>query len=101
MKRYKQGDQRTFTSDMEEYKNLEDFAAMLTDRSPNKHVYKIVDVYFDIGLDWMWTTIIDNTTDCQVLNPRMWIDIVNRDISYRDLVNEFFSDKYCLDKKEQ
>lgn len=56
-----------------QYKNLIAVAAMLEAVSPNGATYVVEDVYFDLGQDWMWTTICRRGyRDCQVLCPRDW-----------------------------
>lgn len=50
-------------------------ASILTFMSPNKVYYKVRDVYFDYGQNWMWTTIIaerPDRTEWQALNPAEW-----------------------------
>ena len=94
---YKQGDQRTFNIDSEEYNRLKVVAEELTKTSPNKHKYCVKDVYLDIGQDWMWTTIINITVGYQVLSPRNWFDIVNG-VSVSDIVKELTTGTYWQDK---
>ena len=94
---YKQGDQRTFDIDSEEYNRLKAVAEELTKESPNKHSYCVKDVYLDIGQNWMWTTIIDTTVGYQALSPRNWFDIVNG-VSVSDIVKELTTGTYWQDK---
>ena len=101
MKRYEQGSQCTFTKDSKEYQNIQEFCNLLNELSPNRHFYCIKNVYLDAGQNWMWTTIVDETADCQVLSPKEWFDIVNRDYDYNKIAQEFFKDKYCQDKKRE
>lgn len=101
MKRYKVGDECTFTEDQEEYQNIKEFCQLLNDMSPNKHTYIVKNIYLDFGQDWLWTTISDITVGCQVLSPRDWLEIVNRDRSYKDIIKDFFEDKYCQDKPKK
>ena len=84
---YKQGDQCTFTEDMEEYQNLKEFSDLLTKLSPNNYTYIVRNVYLDIGQDWMWTTICNKEKGYQAISPREWFEIVNREKSYEDIVN--------------
>lgn len=94
---YKQGDQRTFNSESEEYQRLKNVAKALEKQSPNKHTYAVRDVYLDIGQNWMWTTIIDTTADYQILCPRDWFDIVNG-ANLKEIIDIITSGKYWLDK---
>lgn len=64
---------RTYGFDEKEYTALKAAADLLTVASPHGTVYTVGDTYFDIGQDWMWTTIIarrTNGTSWQALNPR-------------------------------
>ena len=98
---YKQGDQCTFTEDMEEYQNLKEFSDLLTKLSPNNYTYIVRDVYLDIGQDWMWTTICNKEKGYQAISPREWFEIVNREKSYEDIAKDYFEDKYCIDKPKK
>lgn len=95
---YRQGDECVLSPDSNEHYRMEMFAKMLNRDSPNKHFYHVKDVYLDIGLDWMWTTIIDETAQCQVLSPRDWFEILNDQRSLEDIEKDFFEDEYCQDK---
>lgn len=89
---------QVFSPDTQEYKNLKAFCDLLNKHSPNKHTYIIKDIYKDFGSGIVWTTILDSTNGCQVLNPFMWKDIVYERESLDNLVKEFFNDEYCQDK---
>lgn len=65
----------TFTKDEIGYKKLEAVAILLTLESKNGCKYHVEDCYEDYGADMMWTTIIRDDDDCQVLNPKEWDDI--------------------------
>lgn len=59
------------------YKNLVAAAGMLAAFSKNNARYVVRDVYFDLGQNWMWTTICrEGYNDCQVLSPREWENII-------------------------
>lgn len=90
--------EKVLAPDSNEYYRLEMFCKMLNRDSPNKHSYVIRDIYLDVGLDWKWTTIVDVTAGCQVLNPAEWKEIINdiRDLS--EIENDFFDNKFCQDK---
>ena len=60
-----------------EYKKLEAVAAMLEAISPNGATYEVSDCYFDLGQNWVWTTIIRcGYVESQVLTPREWEEIL-------------------------
>lgn len=94
---YKQGDERTFDQDSEEFKRLQEVAIALTKQSPNNHFYTVRDAYLDYGQDWKWTTIIDTAIEVQILNPRDWLDIVNGTPT-SDVVNTLINGDYWPDK---
>lgn len=53
-----------------EYKALEAAAALMSALDP-KTDYYVQTVYFDLGQDWMWTTVCaDSGTTYQALCPR-------------------------------
>ena len=59
------------------YENLLAVAAVLQATSKNKAKYIVRDVYFDLGQNWMWTTICrEGYRDCQILSPRQWEEII-------------------------
>lgn len=95
---YRQGDQCVLAPDSSEYGTISKFCDLLNQNSPNKHRYIIRDTYLNFGQNRQWTTIIDDTSGCQVLNPAQWLDIVNEAEPIKDLVDQFFNDPYCQDK---
>lgn len=95
---YKQGDERTFTPDDEEYDLFKELANKLNELSPNKHNYVVEQVYLDYGSKWMWTTIVDETADAQVLNPSQWLALVNKKFTIEEIAEDVLTDKYCHDK---
>ena len=98
---YRSCDMCTLKDDSNDYYRLEMFCKMLNRDSPNGHIYVIKDVYFDIGQNWMWTTIIDKTANCQILSPRDWLEILNEERPLSDIEKDFFEDKYCQDKPKK
>ena len=64
---------------MIEYKYMKAVCDKLNELSNGKVQYQMEDVYLDAGLDWMWTTIVQtgSWTNVQILNPKVWLDIVN------------------------
>lgn len=66
-----------------EYKRLQ-AAAMLIEAETNKKC-KVETIYFDIGQDWLWTTIsiesgMESFPYVQALNPKQQNDIIYGDI---------------------
>ena len=94
---YKQGDERTFDQDSEEFKRLQEVAVALTRQSPNKHFYTVRDVYLDYSQDWKCTTIVDTSNGVQILSPRDWFDIVNSTPT-ADIVNTLINGDNWQDK---
>jgi hypothetical protein len=73
--------------DSREWRNLQAVAKLLEAESPNGATYDVREVYFDLGQDWMWTTIVRRGFyDCQVLCPRDWNSILAA-TSISDLAN--------------
>ena len=82
-----------------EFIRLDNFRKMLNKVSPNNHIYTIIDCYNDVGTNVKWTTIIDNTADCQILSNRNWTDIVEDNKSINELLNIIlFDNMYSQDK---
>ena len=70
---------KIFEKGTPERERLEQGAKMLTIASPNGTVYTVEDIYFDFGQNWMWTTIIANTSkgdSYQALSPREQEDLL-------------------------
>lgn len=63
---------KRFSSSSNEYKALEAVAAILNSTCTNGYTFIVDDVYFDLGQNWMWTTIVAEKNDdfYQVLCPR-------------------------------
>ena len=98
---YKSGDECVVQPDSREYQLLKKVAKKLNQDSSNKHKYYVKDVYLDYGQDWMWTTICDETAQCQVLSPRQWKEILNEEKSEEEFLKDFFEDEFCQDKPGQ
>lgn len=66
--------------DSNEYFQLKVTCQILYELTENM-VFKIEDIYYDLGQDWMWTTVVAyNLKDggsFQCLNPREWAEIIN------------------------
>lgn len=83
-----------------EYARLERAAKILTEFSPRKYVYKVEDIYFDFGRNWLWTTIIAYRADgesYQALDPVRHEQILNSENLLWTL-SEIIQNKYWLDK---
>ena len=50
-----------------ERKRLGDFCTVLHDITGGK--FEVQDIYFDLGQDWWWTTIVCKDQNYQILNP--------------------------------
>lgn len=83
--------------DSNEYFRLEMLCKMLNRDSPNRCYYKIDNIYFDIGQDWMWTTIVNKTIGCQILSPRQWEDVILDKVDIELIEDEIFTDKFSQD----
>ena len=46
----------------------------------------------------MWTTICNQEKGYQALNPREWLEIVNEVKPQKEIMEDFFADKFCPDK---
>ena len=68
---------RVVERNSKEWRNLQAVAKLLEAESPNGAVYEVENVYFDLGQNWMWTTIVRyRFEECQILCPRDWRDIL-------------------------
>lgn len=85
-------------NDTNEYFRLEMFCKILNRDSPNKCHYEIEDIYFDVGQDWLWTTIVNKTKGCQILSARQWESIILDKVDIEIMEEEIFTDKYSQDK---
>lgn len=86
--------------DIKEYNNLKLAAYILEKTSPNSHTYTVKNTYLDYGQDWSWTTIIDETAEAQILNPKEWKKLISANSTREvdEIVDEIKNDKYFLDK---
>ena len=93
---------KTYAPDTVEYSKLALAAAILTATSAKGITYKVEDCYFDLGLNWMHTTIIayDPASFCgsyQALCPRDYEKILlNGDTEAT--VAEIKEDKWWRDR---
>lgn len=66
--------------DSNEYFQLK-VACQIAEELTEHMQFKVQDVYFDFGQDWMWTTIIaynlKDGSSFQMLSPREWEEIIN------------------------
>lgn len=94
---------KTISYGTKEYKNLEAVAKILEALSPNRARYEVENVYFDIGQDWMWTTIVRyEYRECQILTPREWAEILMATTpkDFADVVEDIRNGKWFADKEE-
>ena len=95
----------TFKKGTEDYNKLSMLAALLTANSKNHYRYYVEDTYFDLGQDWMWTTVICEGGyggSYQALNPAEQEFLLLKCNTYSDIVelmNHIFDDKFCPDAK--
>ena len=94
---------KTFKLGDPEFENLYKLADILTKKSPNKYIYYVGDTYFDLGQDWMWTTVLcrGDWSSYQALSPRAQEEAIlaNSDAELEKIADSVLSDKYCPDKK--
>lgn len=94
---------KTFKLGDPEFENLYKLADILTKKSPNKYIYYVGDTYFDLGQDWMWTTVLcrGDWSSYQALDPREQEEAIlaNSDAELEKIADSVLSDKYCPDKK--
>lgn len=94
---------KTFKLGDPEFENLYKLADILTKKSPNKYVYYVGDTYFDLGQNWMWTTVLckGDWSSYQALNPREQEEAIlaNSDAELEKIADSVLSYKYCPDKK--
>ena len=93
---------RTYEKGTQEYNYLNMMADILTEKSPNGYKYHVGDCYFDMGQDWMWTTIIvdkRNGDSYQALSPVEHERIIfSRGEGLNQIATDILNDKYCPDK---
>ncbi len=93
IKTYKLGDP--------EFENLYKLADILTKKSPNKYIYYVGDTYFDLGQNWMWTTVLcrGDWSSYQALNPREQEEAIlaKSDAELEKVADEVLGDRYCPD----
>ncbi len=90
---------RTYSANTEEVKRLKLACYELEQISPYSTRYTVEDVYFDLGQDWMWTTIIAHHLSggtWQALCPRDFERILLSD-DIRKTCEEITSDKWWYD----
>ena len=93
--------ERTLHRTEKAYKNMEAVAKTLEAISPNNAAYEVEDVYFDYGLNWMWTTICRRGySECQILCPKEWEEIVNATslVELTEVIDEIVNGKWFGDR---
>lgn len=88
-----QKEPKVLQEDSTEYYRLELACKILNRDCPNHNNYIIKVVYFDLGQDWKWTTIVNTTESYQVLSPRMWSEIINDLRPIEDIIFDIFHRK--------
>lgn len=91
---------KVFTKRSKEYKRLKQFVTILNAMS-NHLRFSIETIYFDMGSDWKYTTIIAHNPDevgvlsrWQALNPKQQKTILNGDVSdWNTVIKELLSHK--------
>ena len=87
---------RQYAPNSDEYVKLSLASSELTKQSTKGTAFYVDDCYFDLGQDWMWTTIIARRTNgdsWQALCPRDYEKILlSTDIPAT--VSEIMADKY-------
>ena len=91
---------KVFPADSPERARLQEAAALMTEKSPNRWRYYVGETYFDQGQGWSWTTILRQAESddyaCQALYPADQERIIlAEDLSAA--VDEYFACKHCLD----
>ena len=84
-----------------EHEQLRIAAEMFTRKSRNGTKYYVGETYFDLGQDWMWTTVLayhDDYGTYQALSPRQQEEIILR-TDLDAVTDEYFTDKWCLDRE--
>lgn len=73
-----------------ERKRLGDFCTVLHDITGGK--FEVQDIYFDLGQDWWWTTIVCKDQNYQILNPHQHNDIIKgyEDECIDEIVETYF-----------
>lgn len=76
-----------------ERKRLGDFCTVLHDITGGK--FEVQDIYFDLGQDWWWTTIVCKDQNYQILNPNQHNDIIKgyEDECLEEIVETYFDIK--------
>lgn len=59
-----------------EHNNLIAAASFLGACAGERVTFSVRETYFDLGQNWMWTTIIRDGDNVQILNPRDHAEIV-------------------------
>lgn len=86
------------------YIRMEAVASILTAYSPHNAIYKVENVYFDIGQNWMWTTIVRyRYNECQILYPRDWQNIMEADTPEKlyKVIKDLMNDDCELDYRKE
>ena len=76
-----------------ERKRLGDFCTVLHDITGGR--FEVQDIYFDLGQDWKWTTIVCKDQNYQILNPNQHNDVIKgyEDECIDEIVKSYFDIK--------
>ena len=91
---------RTYAKGTDGYERLSKAAEILTLISPKGWKYHVGDCYFDLGQDWMHTTILCNNgeTEWQAVCPRDYEKILTYD-NLLTALDEIVRDEWWNDKE--
>ena len=95
---------RVYPKESTEYKRLELACKLFTALSPNGSVYKLDDIYFDYGQDWMYTAPVTYCKDgesFQSLCPRDYKKVVQNEdtlATVHEIVNSPDWTQFCADR---
>ena len=92
---------KIYERDSKEYKKLEQACKLFTAMSPNGSEYKLKNIYFDLGLNWMYTAIVTYCKDgesFQALSPVEYEKILTTDdvmMAVHDIISSPHWTMYC------
>lgn len=83
-----------------DYRRLKIVADVMQLFSKHNATYNVEDVYFDLGQNWMWTTIVrKGYGECQILYPRDWERILEAkdETELTEVITDLRNSKYFPD----
>ena len=88
---------------VKQYRNLEKLSELLSENSSKGYRYFVGDTYLDYRRGWRYTTILCsvNGNTIQILGPDLYERVIGCPTDYylKQLMEEYFKDKYCIDTK--